>query len=64
MGTSENVLSICESLRALGYDTADSKIQEALAHSSDDPLSVVSLALKTVVTAERNAKYEKCLRYK
>lgn len=62
MGTSENVLSICESLRALGYDTADSKIQEALAHSSDDPLSVVSLALKTVVTAERNAKYEKCLR--
>lgn len=62
MGTSENVFAICESLRALGYGVADSKIQEALAHSSDDPLAIVSLALKTAVTAERNAKYEKCLR--
>ena len=62
MGASENVLSICESLRALGYGVADNKIQEALAHSSDDPLAIVSLALKTAVTAERNAKYEKCLR--
>ena len=62
MGTSENVFAICESLRALGYGVADSKIQEALAHSSDDPLAIVSLAHKTAVTAERNAKYEKCLR--
>lgn len=62
MGTSENVFAIRESLRALGYGVADSKIQEALAHSSDDPLAIVNLALKTAVTAERNAKYEKCLR--
>lgn len=34
MGTSENVFAICESLRALGYGVADSKIQEALAHLS------------------------------
>lgn len=60
MATSENVLSICESLRALGYGAVSSKIQDALAHSRDDPLAVIRLALKDAVTAEQNAIYKKC----
>ena len=62
MGTNENVRKICESLHALGYGTAGDRIQEALAQSQDDPLALVCLALGTAVTAEMNAKYEKCLR--
>lgn len=62
MGTRENVRKICESLQALGYGSASEKIQEALNQSADDPLALVSLALNTAVTAEQNAKYEKCLR--
>lgn len=62
MGTSENVLKICESLQALGYTCASDKIHEALMHSVDDPLAVVRLALDAAVTSERNTKYEKCLR--
>ena len=62
MGTSENVLKICESLQTLGYSCASDKIHEAIMHSIDDPLAVVRLALETAVTSERNTKYEKCLR--
>lgn len=62
MGTSESVRTICESLQVLGYGLASDRIQEALAHSHDDPLAVISLALDTAVTTVRNTKYEKCLR--
>ena len=62
MGTSENVLRICESLQLLGYPCASDKIHEAIMHSIDDPLAIVRLALDTAVTSERNTKYEKCLR--
>lgn len=62
MGTNENVRKICESLQALGYGPASDKIQEALTQSVDDPLALVSLALSTAVTTEKNAKYDKCLR--
>ena len=62
MGTSESVRTICASLQILGYGPASDRIQEALAHSSDDPLAVISLALDTAVTTVRNTKYEKCLR--
>ena len=62
MGTPENVLKICDSLRNLGYSDAGNKLCEALMHSSDDPLALVSLALNSVVTDEKNLKYEKCLR--
>lgn len=62
MGTSESMRTICESLQALGYGPASDRIQEALAHSNDDPLAVISLALDTAVTTVRNTKYEKCLR--
>jgi len=62
MGTHENVRKICEYLEALGFSSASERIQEAAAQSFDDPLALVSLALDTAVTAEKNAKYEKCLR--
>ena len=62
MGTHENVRKICESLQALGFSSASDRIQEAAAQSLDDPLALVSLALSTVVTTEKNTKYEKCLR--
>ena len=62
MGTSENVLSICKSLQALGYTCASDKIHETIMHSMDDPLAVVSLALNVAVTADKNAKYESCLK--
>jgi hypothetical protein len=62
MGTSENVLKICEYLKALGYSGASDKIHEVLLHSYDDPLAVVSLALNTAVTDEKNAKYKSCLK--
>ena len=62
MGSSENVRKICESLQALGYKCASDKILDALMHSVDDPLTIVSLGLNTAVTAEINAKYENCLK--
>lgn len=62
MGAHENVRKICESLQALGYGPASDQIQEALIRSVDDPLALVSLALSTAVTTEKNAKYDKCLR--
>ena len=62
MGTHENVRKICECLQALGFSSASERIQEAAVQSFDDPLALVSLALDTAVTAEKNAKYEKCLR--
>lgn len=62
MGTFDNIKNICQSLKDLGYTEAGDKILEAINSSKDDPLAVVSLALDTVVTTERNAKYEKCLR--
>lgn len=62
MGTPENVLKICESLNALGYSCASEKIHEILMHSFDDPLAVVSLALSTAVTNEKNTKYTSCLK--
>ncbi len=62
MGTHENVRKICEYLQALGFASASEKIKEAAAQSFDDPLALVSLALDTAVTTEKNAKYEKCLR--
>ena len=61
LGSHENVCMICESLQALGFVSASDKIQEAVAQSMDDPLALVSLALGTTVTMEKNAKYEKCL---
>ena len=62
MGTHENVRKICESLQALGFSSASDRIREAAGHSHDDPLALVSLALDTAVIADKNAKYEKCLR--
>ena len=62
MGTHESVREICESLQVLGYGSASDKIQEALKRSMDDPLALVSLALSTAVTTEKNAKYDTCLR--
>lgn len=62
MGTHENVRKICESLQALGFSSASDRIREATAQSLDDPLALISLALGTAVTTEKNAKYEKCLR--
>ena len=62
MGTSENILSICKSLQTLGYNCASEKIHETLMHSLDNPLAVVSLALNVAVTADKNAKYENCLK--
>ena len=62
MGTHENVRKICEYLQALGFSSASERIQEAASQSFDDPLALVSLALDTAVTTEKNAKYEKCLR--
>lgn len=62
MGTSENVLKICESLQVLGYSCASERIHDALAHTVDDPVAVISLALGAAVTMEKNAKYEKCLK--
>ncbi len=62
MGTHENVRKICKSLQALGLNAASEKIQETAENSFDDPLALVSLALDTAATTQRNAKYEKCLR--
>ena len=62
MGTHENVRKICECLQALGFNSASERIQKAAAQSFDDPLALVSLALDTAVTTEKNAKYDKCLR--
>ena len=62
MGTSENVLKICESLQMLGYSCASESIHEALANTVDDPIAVISLALGAAVTMEKNVKYEKCLK--
>jgi hypothetical protein len=62
MRTSESVKKICDSLKALGYGSASDSIQDAVTKSSDDPLSIVSLALDNAVTTARNTKYEKCLR--
>ena len=62
MGTSENMMKICESLQSLGYGNVSEKIQSSLMNSMDDPLAVVSLALNMAVTTVKNAKYEKCLR--
>ena len=56
METHENVRRICESLQALGFSDACDKIREAAGHSLDDPLALVSLALDTAVTIEKNAK--------
>ena len=62
MRPSDTILKICSSLQSLGFEDASAKIQEAVQSSSDDPLSVVSLALKEAVLTEKNTKYEKCLR--
>lgn len=62
MQTSESVAKICDSLQALGYREASSKIQDAVANTHDDPLSIVCLALNTAVITAKNVKYEKCLR--
>ena len=62
MKSDKNVQKICKSLKDLGYGTVSEKIQEALTGSSDDPLALISLALDTAATNEKNIKYEKCLR--
>ncbi len=62
MSNSENMQKICTALKALGYISASDKILDAYKNSSDDPLALVKLALDTVVTDNRNAKYDKCLR--
>ena len=62
MRVSPNVQKICEALKTLGYTTASEAISDALQNSFDDPLAVVSLALDTAVTTQRNERYEKCLR--
>lgn len=64
MRTSKNtkIESICGSLSELGYSEASDRIKTALLNSTDDPLSVLSVALDAAVSSERNAKYEKCLR--
>ena len=62
MKAPSNVQKICESLKALGYTVASEQIHDALQQSFDDPLALVSLALDTAVTTQRNERYEKCLR--
>ena len=53
---------ICDSLKILGCNTANEKIQDAIANSLDDPLSVVCMALSSTAVTVKNKKYEKCLR--
>lgn len=62
MKTNETMHKICNSLKALGYESESEKIQSALANSSDDPLALVCLALDNAAITEKNARYEKCLR--
>ena len=60
MGTHENMHKICECLQALGFNSASERIQEAASQSFDDPLALVSLALDTAVTTEKNANRNYC----
>ena len=63
MRTSENnVMKICDSLKALGYNDACERILDAIKNGRDDPLSIVALALNTAAINVKNANYEKCLR--
>lgn len=62
MKNTENILKICSSLQSLGLPIAGEKIMEAISTGHDDPLVIVSLALDSAATTERNSRYEKCLR--
>ena len=62
MRTDEKLAKICDSLKILGCSNASEKIQDAIANSLDDPLSVVCMALSSTAVTVKNKKYEKCLR--
>ena len=62
MRTDEKMAKICDSLKILGCSNASEKIQDAIANSLDDPLSVVCMALSSTAVTVKNRKYEKCLR--